>query len=365
MTGTPITRRHALQLGAGSAVAVYLTACGGSGGGSADNRLTFKTWEDHYLPQQLDEMRRDKDIAVKVSFADDNLTNFQQLKHGVDLDVVTADALWVPRFLDEGLIEAFDPADLSTWGNLYPAAREVSFWKHEGGLYTCYPHAWSPHLFYYNPAEVQTPPDSWEALLDKRFRGKVVLAKEPNDILAKAGVATGAAKPFAMTDEEIGRAKDYLVELKPNILKLAQAGAEEVRAFSEGAAVISTILGFDLRMKEAGGPEAKGVLAKEGTIGFADGEMIASASQKQDLIRRFLVADFQPEWIARRFLKYPHPFFDERAYKLLVDQGHKELLDRLLYNRPELAFDEDQVALVAPPPNQGAYTDAFNEVFGA
>jgi spermidine/putrescine-binding protein len=364
MSGGAVTRRRALQLGAGGAVAVYLSACGGDGGGSSDNRITFKTWEDHFLPEQLDRMRKRDDIVVKVSFADDNLTNFQQLNRGVGLDVVTADALWVPKFHEDGLIESFDPSELSTWGNLYSVAREVPFWK-DGSRYTCYPHAWSPHLLFYNPAEVRTPPDSWEALLDPRFRGKVVLAKEPNDILAKAGVATGAAKPFAMTDAEIGRAKDYLTELKPNILKLAQAGAEEVRAFSEGAAVISTILGFDLRMKEAGGPEARGVLAKEGTIGFADGEMIAADTGKRDLIERFLVADFQPEWIARRFLKYPHPHFDEKAYKLLVDQGHQELADRLLYNRPELAFDEDQVALVAPPPNQSAYTDAFNEVFGA
>jgi spermidine/putrescine-binding protein len=309
-------------------------------------------------------MRREQDITVKVSFADDNLTNFQQLKRGVAFDVVTADALWVPRFLEEGLIEGFDPAELATWKNLYSTAREVPFWK-SGGLYTCYPHAWSPHLLYYNPAEVRIPPDSWDALLDSRYRGKIVLAKEPNDILAKAGVATGAAKPFAMTDDEIGRAKDYLTALKPNILKLAQAGTEELRAFSEGAAIISTILGFDLRIKEAGGPEAKGVLAREGTIGFADGEMIVAASKNRNLIERFLEADFQPRWIAKRFLKYPHPHFDEKAYKLLTDQGHKDLADRLLYNRPELAFDEDQVALVAPPPNQSAYTDAFNEVFGA
>ena len=50
---------------------------------------------------------------------------------------------------------------------------------------------------------------------------------------------------------------------------------------------------------------------------------------------------------------------------MLVNQGHKELADRLLYNKPELAVRQDQVALVAPPPNQSAYTDAFNEVFGA
>jgi spermidine/putrescine transport system substrate-binding protein len=364
MSSARMTRRHALQAGAGGAMAIWLAACGGDEGSAADNRILFKTWEDHYLPQQLDEMRRRDDIEVKVSFIDDNLTNFQQLKRGASFDVVSADALWVPQFREEGLIEAFDGESLSTWKNLYPEARQVDFWT-DGGLATCYPHGWSPHLLYYNPAEVKTPPDSWEALLDPAFRGKIVIPKEPNDILAKAGVATGAAKPFAMTDEEIERAKDYLTELKPNILKLAQAGAEEVRAFSEGAAVISTILGFDLRMEEAGGPEAKSILLREGTIAFADGEMIVASEGKGSLVERFLEADFQPEWIAKRFLKYPHPHFDEKAYKLLVDQGHKELADRMLYNRPELPFDPEQVALVAPPPNQTAYTDAFNEVFGA
>jgi spermidine/putrescine transport system substrate-binding protein len=359
-----VTRRRALQLGAGSAVAVYLAACGGDSGSDAGGRLVFKTWEDHYLPEQLDEMRSRDDIAVKVSFADDNLTNFEQLKRGAPFDVVTADALWVPEFRKAELVEAFDPADLSTWQNLYPAARNVPFWT-EGAMTTCYPHGWAPHLLYYNPAEVKTPPDSWEALLDPAYRGKIVLLKEPNDIMAKGGVATGAAEPFAMTDAEIERAKDYLIELKPNILKLAQSGTDELRSWSEGAAVMSAILGFDLRVKEAGGPEAKGFLPKEGTIAFADAEMIATDTGNRQLVDRFLEADFQPEWIARRFLKYPHPHFDEKAYKLLVDQGHKELADRMLYNQPELPFDSDQVALVAPPPNQTAYTDAFNEVFGA
>jgi spermidine/putrescine transport system substrate-binding protein len=359
-----MTRRQALQAGAAGTAAFYLGACGDDGGAGSSGQILFKTWEDHYLPQQLDEMRRQDEIAVKVSFIDDNLTNLQQLERGARFDVVSADALWVPKFREEGLVDTFDPTSIPTWRNLYPAAQNVSFWS-EGELRTAYPHGWSPHLLYYNPEEVKTPPDSWEALLDPQYRGKVVLPKEPNDILAKAGVATGAAKPFAMTEEEIGRAKDYLTELKPNILKLAQAGTEEVRAFSEGAAVISTILGFDLRIEEAGGPEARSVLLREGTIAFADGEMIVAASEKRDLIERFLEADFQPEWIAKRFLKYPHPHFDERAYKLLVNQGHKELADRVLYNRPDLPFDEDQVALVAPPPNQTAYTDAFNEVFGA
>ena len=39
MSGGSITRRRALQVGAGGAMAAYLAACGGDGGGSADNRI--------------------------------------------------------------------------------------------------------------------------------------------------------------------------------------------------------------------------------------------------------------------------------------------------------------------------------------
>ena len=122
-----VTRRRAIQLSAGSAMAAYLAACGGSSGSDTGGRLVFKTWEDHYLPQQLDEMRRKDDISVKVSFADDNLTNFEQLKRGAPFDVVTADALWVPTFRKADLVEAFDPSDFPTWNNLYSAARSVPF----------------------------------------------------------------------------------------------------------------------------------------------------------------------------------------------------------------------------------------------
>ena len=60
----------------------------------------------------------------------------------------------------------------------------------------------------------------------------------------------------------------------------------------------------------------------------------------------------------------PAPHFDEQAYKLLVDQGHRELADRLLYNRPELPSTGSGRARGSAAKSE-AYTDAFNEVFGA
>jgi spermidine/putrescine-binding protein len=358
-----LTRREALYTGAGSAMAVYLAACGGGDEGSSTSTLTFKTWEDHFAPDQLRTIEAREQVKAKISFAEDNLTNFQQVERGVDLDIVSADAFWVPKFHEAGLIRPFQEADFPNLKAVYPVAREAPFYR-EGSDYLAFPYAWAPHLLFYDPAKVKTPPDSYEALLDPQYRGQIVLAKEPNDIMAKAGVATGAKQPFAMTTDEVQRAKEYLEELKPNLLKLAPAGTEEIRAFGEGG-ISSTILGFDLRVKEAGGPEAKPVLPRDGTIGFADGEMLVEGSPNETAADRFLNANNAPDLMAQRFLKYPHPYFNERAYKLLVDQGEQELADRMLYNRPELAFDEERVALVAPPPNQQEYTDAFNEVFGA
>jgi hypothetical protein len=53
--------------------------------------------------------------------------------------------------------------------------------------------------------------------------------------------------------------------------------------------------------------------------------------------------------------------FNEKAYKLLVSQGKKELADRFHYNQPQLIFKAN---LQGPAKNPRAITDTFNEVFG-
>ena len=156
------------------------------------------------------------------------------------------------------------------------------------------------------------------------YKGKIALEKKPNDMLANAGKATGADKPFAMTDAEIGRARDYLVEFKPNILKLAPGG-------HRGATRLLGRRGdhqHDPRHRRphqgSRRTRGEGRVAKEGTVGFTDAEMIVRVEER-GLIERFIEAEFQPQYIAKRFLTNAHPLFNEKAYKMLVDQGHSEL----------------------------------------
>jgi spermidine/putrescine-binding protein len=136
-----------------------------------------------------------------------------------------------------------------------------------------------------------------------------------------------------------------------------------VRALADGSAWIGiTNLGTDDRVKDAGGPVVKMAYPKEGTIGFIDSEQMVSAGKQQDSFARFINAMQQAPYIAQNFITNGRPLFNEKAYKLLVNQGHEDRAQRLLYNQPEKAL---KMTLKGPSGNEQAYTDAFNEVFGA
>ena len=181
--------------------------------------------------------------------------------------------------------------------------------------------------------------------------------------MAIAGLATGAKHPFQQSLAQIQRSKEWMKKLKPNILKLADQNSENINlAKDESAWIVLGNLGVDLRVKAAGGPLMKQALPKEGLLGWFDGEQMVKASKHKDVFAQFIDATYsQTAWIAKNFIVNGRPMFNEKAYKLLVNQGYKQRADLFHYNNPELIFN---AVIEGPSKNIQAVTDAFNEVFG-
>jgi spermidine/putrescine transport system substrate-binding protein len=369
-----MSRGRLLRLGAVGAVGYIATACGGSSKsssefGSATGRsdhavtLNWLTWSDHYANDQLATVKQKTNERGRPQLFSDNADAYLKIKQtGSQFDIVSGDALWVPKYNKDGLTDSFDLSSLPVSSQLYSIARDFSFWK-DGSNYMGYPFSWSTVQIYYNPKYVKTAPDSWHALLDKKYKGKISLENIPTDMMAIAGRATGAKKPYSMTGAEIADAKGWLKGFKPNVLKLASQNNEVVRALADGSAWIGiTNLGTDDRVKDAGGPVVKPAYPKEGTIGFIDSEQMVKASKNKDAFARFINAMEQAPYIAQNFITNGRPLFNERSYKMLVNQGHGDRARRLLYNQPQKALE---MTLKGPSGNEQAYTDAFNEVFGA
>jgi spermidine/putrescine-binding protein len=215
------------------------------------------TWSDHFLtkPNQLGAVKKLTGITGRPQLFSDDSDSYVKVKAGGGgWDMSSEDALWVPKFYNEGLIVAFDIKSFPVSKQLYSVALDVPFWK-AGSNQMGYPFGWSSLQIYYNPKYVTTKPDSYHALLDKSYKKKIVLENQPTDLMAMAGLATGAKKPYGMTTGEIASAKAFLKELKPNVLKLVSQNTEVVRALSDGTAWLTIEnIGTDARVKDAGGP---------------------------------------------------------------------------------------------------------------
>src|SRR5438067_8707118 len=200
--------------------------------------LNMLTWSDHYANDQLKAVSKATQIQGRPTLFSDNADAYLKIKQtGSQFDIVSGDALWVPKYHKDGLTTAFPLSELSVSKQLYSIARHFPFWK-DGANYMGYPFSWSTVQIYYNPKYVTVKPDSWHALLDKKYKGKISLENIPTDVMAIAARATGGKKPYSMTKAEIASAKAWLKQLKPNVLKLASQNNEVVRALADGSAWI-------------------------------------------------------------------------------------------------------------------------------
>src|SRR5215471_1425589 len=366
----PVSRRSFLVAGAvgvaGLAAARDLSAARRAFGATqvraAGVTLNWLTWSDHYFPSQIKKVKTQTNIGARVQLISDDSDAYIKVKAGGGAwDVSSEDALWVPKFYNEGLIVPFDIKSFPVAKQLYSVALDVPFWK-AGSNQMGYPFGWSSLQIYYNPKYVSPKPDSYHALLNPKYKKKIVVENQPTDLMAMSGLATGAKQPYNMTTAEISQAKQFLGQLKPNILKLVSQNTEVVRALTDGSAWLSIEnLGTDARVADAKGPQILSADPKEGLYGWMDAEMLLKESPNQNSFEKFINTMEQAPWIAKNFLTNGRPLFNEKAYKILVNTGHKDRADRFFYSDPERPL---KMTLKGPSGNAQAYIDAFNEVMG-
>jgi spermidine/putrescine-binding protein len=346
----------------GGAASAAPSAAGGASAAPAGGTINFLTWSDHWAKDELASVKTTTGIDVAITELADNIDGFNKLNQVKgQLDLVSGDALWVPKYYDAGLVQSVDINSFEVGKQLYSMARSFDFWTKPDG-YLAYPWGWSTVQIVYNPANVTPGAKSWELLVDPKYAGKVVMENQPTDIMLFAGIATGAKDIYNMTDAELAACKSWLEKLKPNLLKLVNQNNETISALSSGEAWISTQnIGAQDRVKDAGGPEVVAFVPDEGTTGFIDGEMTVKGGANQALVKPYIEAGAQAEFVAQNFLDNGRPLWNEQAYKLLVDKGEKDRADRYLYNKPEEAL---KMRLKGPAGNVDAYIQIFNSVFG-
>ena len=328
----------------------------------AKGNFNWLTWDDHFFPKQLVEAANDHGIKANPSLFSDNSEAFLKVQQmgGKQIDMVSGDSLWVPKFYEEDLIEPFDLWSLKSSKGLYDMALfDLPFFQTGDGRQLGYPFGWSPVVIAYNPKYVTNDPTSWDVLWDPKYRRKVTLELQPFDVMAMMGKSLGYDKVFNMNAYQIKAAKQQLIDLLPNMLRWVEQSSEVVSMFANEEVWLATVnLGFEDRVKEAGGPEIKTFAPKEGVIGWMDGEMIVKDAVNRDVALNWLDKMPTGEWVAKNFLEFGRPLLNRSAYHWLVKNGHEDRAKRYLFDKPELAL---KMSMKGPSEDMEGTISAFNE----
>jgi spermidine/putrescine-binding protein len=362
-----VSRRQLLKAGALAGAAVLASPISSrfdatrALAAQGEGPLNWLTWGDHYLTDQLTEATTKYNIKVNPTLFTDNSEGFLKVQQvgGKQIDLVSGDALWVPKYYDEGLIETFDLASLASSKGLFDVALNVPFWKTKDGANMAFPFGWSPVVIAYNPKYVTGDPTSWEILWDPKYKNKIVLPQQPFDVMAMMGKSLGFDKPFQMTPDQVQAAKKHLIDLMPNVLKFTDQETENAASLADESAWLGLCnLGIEERVKDASGPEIKTFIPKEGVIGWMDGEMIVKNAVDKDVALNFLDKMETGEWLAKNFIANPRPLMSRAAYDILVKMGLEERAKRYLFDKPEIALT---MTLKGPALDMNATIAAFNE----
>src|SRR5262249_20487752 len=175
------------------------------------------TWGGHVEKAEIADFAAKTGVNVNFIGGSGNSENMSKIKlgGGAQYDLVGVDALWVPKYYKEGLIEAFDMEAWPEYSDLLDQFKKMTVWK-VGNLWMGQPWAWSPFLLWYNPNRIKSPPTSIKFLWDPALKGRIAFIRQQEDVIAWMGIATGAKKPYAMTPEELANAKEALKRLVPN-----------------------------------------------------------------------------------------------------------------------------------------------------
>ena len=357
-------RRDFLKHAAAGAGAAALAAFPGRA--SAAGTVNWLAWGGHVEPAGIKSFFEASGIRVNHIGMSGNAETFAKLKLSgtSQYDLFEADGLWPLRYMQEGMIE---PVDLESIPNvakhLHPEFKKIPALQAAGGKSLIVPWGWNPTVLIYNKNKVSTPPTSYEALLDPKYKGRVGFSDQHEFMWPVASMVLGYPDPFKMDKAQLDKAKDVLIRIKRNAPTIAKGWNEQMRLYVEETVWLGlSSPGRALTIQAASGPPMGWTNPKEGYYGWIDGDMLVKGSPNRKESLEWINHIHNPEYVATNFKRLQRGTANRGGMELLKQQGLGDMVKANLMDQPDVAL---KMRLIDVPQNQDEYAAAWNEVLAA
>lgn len=268
---------------------------------SADGEVRVLNWKGWGTDEAWAVEAFEKETGLKV--VHDYITSFPETFTKLRVnpgyyDVVVLNSAFTQQAAAEGLIQPIDTSKIANFGDLFADLRDSPTLNFDGKNYGV-AWMWGGTSVSYNTEVFPTAPTSLEVLWDSKYANRVCWRDDPEDSVRFAALATGQ-NPDAPAD--MGKIKEKLLALKPQIKALWKSGDEWLKLISAKECDLSTVW---TNNTEAAAVQEKlpisFIVAQEGAIAFRDAISIAKDAPNVDgaeaFINYMVSAPFYEGWV--------------------------------------------------------------------
>jgi len=272
-----------------SALAMTLAA----NAAQAEGKLSVYHWFE-YIPQELlDKFAAKYDVEVTMDTFDSNESMLASLKAGKlgSYDVSVPGDYMVEIMASEGMLDTFEPSELSNFGNIMPQWVDVSFDK---GRHSSIPYQWGTTSFSVNRDAYKGDINTTDILFNppEELRGKINVLDSQGELLALASLHLGI--PQCTADRGQLKALNALVqEAKPHWASFGSDVAKDVLV-SGDAAVGMIWSGFSAKARSEGA-NIEYAFPKQGYVVWMDNMVLLKDAPNRDNALKFMNFLLEPE----------------------------------------------------------------------
>jgi putative spermidine/putrescine transport system substrate-binding protein len=358
-----------------------LVACGsddndsssgsGGGGGSAakgpdinaqgEGKLNIVNWEGYTDASYVKGFEKESGCKVNSVFAgtsDEMFTKFNA-GGGGQYDLVSPSGDASLRLIRSGAAAPLDTSKLTNFNDIAPQLQSPEFNTQDGKHYGL-SFMWGANVLIYNADVIKTPPDSWNALYDPQYKGKITVPDNPIQIADPALQFFGQQKPYAIDQATLDKVKDKLKQQRPLVRKYWVLATDFESLFKSKDAVIGAgwpLMTVDLKKA---GLNVEEVLPKEGVTGWSDSWMISKKAKNPICAYKYMNYVTDPKVQSQVADVTGYSPANLKTCEVVGDQRCKDLHIRDTKYYDSIKYWETPVA----PTNYRQWTDAWAEVRG-
>ncbi len=348
-----VSRRDVGKLAAYLGVGIATTSLFGRTARAADS-LSILSWSGYDIPEMAPEYYKSHSKPDFTIMGSDR-EGFQKVRAGYQPDLAHDTSFIVQTYRDAGLIDPLDVSQLKHWNEIFPPIQKVEFADGKPWIAPC---SWGNSSVIYRTDKVKPKEDSWEMLWDATLKGHIS-QRDDVEVVALAGMLIGAKDRYGMTDEELAKAKDKLMEQRPLLRFYWSSQTDLEQSIASGEVVASYAWNASSALLKKQGIPVAFMNPKEGMLTWTDGLVLfKNRKGPTELAYEFINAYMTPE--VGKFLieSYGYGSANMKAFEI----ADKDRMAALGMDNPGGSLETANFIKEVKPELQSKYNEVFNDV---